>query len=88
MDRPRAPPTFAPALRTTQQGSWLQWYGWSDLDAADGERLRTLLRPPVSTAATAARDQLSRELEAALSGEPELVERRERLRQRTELGLD
>ena len=62
--------------------------GWSDLDAADGERLRTLLRPPVSTAATAARDQLSRELEAALSGEPELVERRERLRQRTELGLD
>ena len=27
--------------------------GWSDLDAADGERLRTLLRPPVSTAATA-----------------------------------
>ena len=62
--------------------------GWSDLDAADGERLGTLLRPPVSTAATAALDQLSRELEAALSGEPELVERLERPRHRTELGLD
>ncbi len=62
--------------------------GWSDLDAADEERLRTLLRPSVSTAATAALDQFSRELEAALSGEPELVERLERLRRRTELGLD
>jgi hypothetical protein len=61
---------------------------WSDLDPADGERLGTLLRPPVSTAATAALDQLSRELEAALSGEPELVERLERPRHRTELGLD
>jgi hypothetical protein len=61
---------------------------WTDLGAADGERLGTLLRPPVSTAATAALDQLSRELEAALSGEPELVERLERLRRRTELGLD
>ena len=61
---------------------------WTDLGAADGERLRTLLRPPVSTAATAALDQLSRELEAALSGEPELVERLERPRHRTELGLD
>ena len=61
---------------------------WTDLGAADGERLGTLLRPPVSTAATAALDQLSRELEAALSGEPELVERLERPRHRTELGLD
>ena len=50
--------------------------------------LLDLLRPPVSTAATAALDQLSRELEAALSGEPELVEQLERLRRRTELGLD
>jgi len=33
---------------------------WTDLGAADGERLGTLLRPPVSTAATAALDQLSR----------------------------
>ena len=61
---------------------------WTDLGAADGERLGTLLRPPVSTAATAALDQLSRELEAALSGEPEFVERLERPRHRTELGLD
>jgi len=61
---------------------------WTDLGAADGERLGTLLRPPVSTAATAALDQLSRELEAALSGEPELVERLERPRHCTELGLD
>ena len=61
---------------------------WTDLGAADGERLGTLLRPPVSTAATAALDQLSREREAALSGEPELVERLERPRHRTELGLD
>ena len=61
---------------------------WTDLGAADGERLGTLLRPPVSTAATAALDQLSRALEAVLSGEPELVERLERLRRRTELGLD
>ena len=62
--------------------------GWSDLDAADGERLRTLLRPAREHGCDGGLDQLSRELEAALSGEPELVERRERLRQRTELGLD